>query len=380
MKVLLMYEGFDEYTVQLWENIKKLDPQIHFSLLTTRDAEKQYRERIDIEPGEIIYTESDKHSYFPFNTLSIIRNLPQYDIIHISYIELKWGIVAPALRKKCKKLIISVGGSDMYRVAKKVHKRLIQLRLLKRADIISSENSQTRSTFYKVYGKKIKNIPHYIVRYGVNVIDAIRECRDSKDILRKKWDIPEDKEVVMLGYNGSRNQQHLKLVDAIKKIDRKTLDRCFFLIPMTYLVPNRKYRALVEEKVAEVTDSYRFYDDYLNVSLMAELTILTDVMIHVQTTDQLSSSMMAHLFCENIVIAGSWLPYNDITDAGIHLFRVDDIDAITELLAEIVRGPNDYKSLCRENKRRTYRFSSWECCANQWLKLYKGDMTYGNSV
>lgn len=367
----MLYEGYDEYTVQLWSNIKKKNPDCRISLLTTKNDVKKYKERINLEDGEEIYAESDRWPYLPLNTRSIIRKLPRFDIIHITYMELKWGVLAHELRKKCDKLIISIGGGDLYEASVITHKRLVLSRLVKRADMISSENTQTKAFFDAVYGKVSAQIPHSVVRFGVDVIDAISGY-SSKDPnkIKQMWGLPTDRIIVMLGHNAALQHQHIRMIDSISHMSSDMIDKCHFVIPMTYGIPYDGYRTLVENSIKKLTDHYTILDKYLSVVQMAEVTMATDIMIHVQTTDQLSSTMMAHLYNGNIVIAGSWLPYDDIKKAGILFFDVDTVEDLAGELTSVVDNLSTYKRKCEANKDRVYAFSSWEFCADKWMDLY----------
>ncbi len=373
MNILMLYEGYDEYTVQLWSNIKKKDPDCRISLLTTKNDVDKYKKRIILESGEHIYAESDRSPYLPINCRSVIRSLPRFDVIHITYMELKWGILARDLRRKCNKLVISVGGGDLYEASVIPHKRYILSRIVKRADIISSENTQTKVFFDSIYGKLSGNIPHNIVRFGVDVIDAIKDYENTDiDRIKKQWGLPIDRIIVMLGHNGAKQHQHMDMIDSISRMDQKVIDKCHFVIPMTYALPYKEYRSDVEDKIRNVTDHYTILDEYLNVVQMAEVTMVTDIMVHVQTTDQLSSTMMAHLYNGNVVIAGAWLPYDDIKEAGIVIYDVSTVEDLAIELASVVVGLDKYKQECKNNKEKVYKFSSWEYCADKWMDLYNG--------
>lgn len=371
MRILFLYEGYDEYTVQLWNNIRNKNPHARMSLLTTKGSEEKYKARIDLRDGEQIYTELDRWAWFPISSLFAIRSMPHFDIIHITYMELKWGILASTLKRKCDKLIISVGGGDLYESSVKLRKRIILSRLVRRANLISSENTQTRKKFSEIYKIQSRNTEHRIVRYGVNVIDAIN-CHNGDNIVsvKKKWGIPTDRIIVMLGHNGFRQHQHLKMIEAVGKMESDVLDRCFFVIPMTYGVSSGEYKNEVKDAISQLTDKYVILEKFLNVDQMAEITMMTDIMIHIQTSDQLSSTMMAHLYNGNVVLAGSWLPYDDIKKAGIRIFDIDSVYELTEKLKDAVKRLDEYKSLCTRNRDAVYCFSSWEACVDSWMDMY----------
>lgn len=371
MRVLLLSKDYTGYVIQLWKAIKQHSPDISLSLLSEKQAALKYEQSLPLEEDERIYYYPSHLNWSFFLCYKAIKNLPRFDIIHALWMEYDWGIFACQLQKKTNGIYISVGGSDLYRKSKKKWIKYLQSRLIKKTSIISSENSATRDYFYAVYGDWTREIPHRIVRFGVDVIDEIKKLSNFDKIsIKQRYGIPLDKIIVMLGHNGSFSHQHLSMVSSIERLDTKLIDKCFFLIPMTYGVPSSDYRKKVEKRLSMVTDQYLFLDEYLDVKRMAEMTISTDIMIHMQTTDQLSSTMMSHLYNGNIVLAGSWLPYSDIKEKGIKIFDVDDFHSLTSALSDVLRCIEVYKEKCKDNKDKVYEFSSWDSCINDWVSVY----------
>ena len=113
-------------------------------------------------------------------------------------------------------------------------------------------------------------------------------------------------------------------------------------------------------------DTYKIYD----VREMAELAMITDVMIHVQTTDQLSSAMLSHMYNGNIVIAGAWLPYVWLQDNNVFFLKVGKIPELTSCLEKVVINLDDYKKQCTGNPDIIYQLSSWENASAMWMRMY----------
>jgi len=370
IKILILDTSNSEYIIQLWRFVKKYYPELDIYVLTSDAYIDDYK-----NAGEDFYT----HTYFYADrkyvrTISFIMKLlssGKYDVVHTLWIEKMWGHFASLIKGRGKVWLSSVGGSDLYRHSFDERVKKIQLNVLNKADGYSSENSKTRDYFYSVYGDKYKNKIHNINRYGVDVIEEINDIDVSQvDALKEKWSVPKDKIVIMLGHNARVEHQHMKMISAIDKLDETILDKCFFVIPMTYPSKEKAYIKEVGDRLSQITDNYLVLTKYMNVREMAETTKFTDVMIHVQTTDQLSSTMMAHMYDENIVIAGSWLPYSDIRNAGIEFYDVDDISDITALLTDVVENFDMYKEKVKNNRENVYRFSSWEYAAKAWYNTY----------
>lgn len=369
MRVLIVCTSTTPYVIQLWEQIKKYYPDVKYSLLTLDQGRDYFSSHIELKDGEQLYFYSYDKLYL--NLRKTIKELPQFDIIHFLWIERQMGLLANLLKKKGKHIFTSVGGSDLYRDSRQLHVKLWQKRLLRISDWISSENIGTKEYFYQIYGEEFKKIPHSVIRFGVDIIDAINENVISKNDLRTKWDIPQDKLVVVCGHNGRREHQHLEMIAAISRLPKETLEQYFFVIPMTYLVPSEEYAEEIRDAISRITDQFVILRDFMTVKEMAELTILSDAMIHVQTTDQLSSTMVAHMYEGNIVIAGDWLPYESLRDEGVQFYSISDFGKLTWYLEDICGKIKCYCDECRDNREAIYRLSSWESMSKEWYGVYE---------
>ena len=65
----------------------------------------------------------------------------------------------------------------------------------------------------------------------------------------------------------------------------------------------------------------------------------------------LSGSMLEHLSARNIVITGSWLPYDCLDQWGIFLRRIDRLELISNELYDVLNNFVVYKELCDENSK-----------------------------
>ncbi len=366
MKILLLCTHETTYVLQLYRYMKKYYPNIKYSLFTKESAKPYYQRHLELQKGESIYT-FGAHDYL---CCVEAKKLPHFDIIHSLWMEQFWGEAAHILRRKCDAWFCSVGGSDLYRQSNKLFFRILQKRIISRADWISSEGEETKEYFEKVYKMKGRKTPHTIVRFGVDILDCFDEIHDIETgNLKKKYDIPSDKIVVMCGTNGRKEHQHMKMLEAIEKLPEAILNNCCLLFPMTY-GGNEDYIRSVQDRALSITKNSVVLREFLTTAEMAEVASITDIMIHVQTTDQLSSAMLSHMYHGNVVIAGSWLPYHTLREKGIMFISVNRIDEITEQLMEVVPNIEEWKRQCSFNAEIVYHMSSWENSAREWYYVY----------
>lgn len=366
IKILILCTHESTYVLQLYTYMKKYYPHIRYSLLTKKSAEAYYRGHLNLETDEAIYS-FGAHDYLCYLEA---RKLPFFDIIHSLWMEQFWGEAAGVLRRKCNAWFCSVGGSDLYRQSNNNFFRFLQKRIINRADWISSEGEETRTYFEKVYGTKGCSTPHTIIRYGVDILDCFEKlCNANMIDVKKKYEIPVNKIVIMCGTNARKEHQHMKMLDAIEKLPLEILKKCCLLIPMTYC-GTEEYIDRVRKRANTVISDSVVLTRFLSTEEMAEIAEITDIMVHVQTTDQLSSAMLSHMYCGNVVIAGSWLPYDTLRNKGIEFISIDSVSELTEQLEKVISNMEQWKNLCKKNAEIVYKMSSWEYSAKEWYYVY----------
>ena len=177
--------------------------------------------------------------------------------------------------------------------------------------------------------------------------------------------------VVCCGYNANPAHQHLKMISSFSRLPQDIIRKLFFVFPMTYSAVECGYIEKVRSAIQEVTDNFIILEDFMNTEEMAEVVQATDVMIHVQTTDQMSSTMLAHMYNGNVVIAGAWLPYHSLKERGVYFIDVNEVDEVGAVLADVTQNREAYKEKCKNNEELVYSMSSWDVCAKEWIAVYE---------
>lgn len=140
INVLILCTYPSTYVVQLYKNIKKYYPNIKYSIFTQDNSKDFFLKSLNFNDDEKLYSFGN-HEYL---CLIEASKLPKFDIIHSLWMEHFWGEAATILREKCDYWFASVGGSDLYRDSNKLLHKILQKRIIARADLISSENWETK--------------------------------------------------------------------------------------------------------------------------------------------------------------------------------------------------------------------------------------------
>lgn len=299
-----------------------------------------------------------------FNKLITFK---RYDIIHIQFVATDYSILAPLLNYKSNKLILSFWGSDIYRISQL--KKYFQKTLIKSASNITFTNEITEEFFNSTTDNKYINKTKTI-RFGVELISYLEKIRLKPKLESKKYfDLPFDKKILTIGYNGRVEQQHLKIIKELDKLDIKEKNKIHIICPMTYLT-NKKYVNEIANKLSQYNISFSFITKYLSIEELAKLRHSSDYMINFQTTDQFSASVLEYMYTDNIVISGKWLPYDSMKKNKLFFIESDFNDLLKEIKI-LLNNEDKYLKNIKNNYNIVNELLSWENNIKKWIKLYE---------
>ena len=358
-KVMIFCSFFSVYTKQLIENMSKRYTDIEFSLLTR-----------DEENCDKIKATMLKHIYC-YQTLrdlkTILEQMPVYDAMQLLWIEQHWVYFYRLIGMKTRKLNLNVGGSDFYRAGSE--EREFKRKIIEKADCITAETEQTIQDFKTYYGAVAQKTG--LLPFGIEVLDFIKgNAGTSCSSIKKKLGFPADKLIVTCGHNANRAHQHIKIIEALGCLDEYIKKQLMLVFPMTY-GQNEGYIKEVSDALEDKGIEYAILTKFMSFQEMAEYALVSDIMIHVQTTDQLSSTMLEEMYAGSIVIAGSWLPYQSLHEMGIYFLDVDTIPDVPETLQKVVLNIEIYKKKCARNKEIIWKHSAWDELAPKWHALWE---------
>ena len=359
-KVMVICGSFSVYTKQLIENMAYRYEDVEFSLLTNAE---EYKTQIN--------SPSLKHIYIYKSNMDIkiiLEQLPIYDVIQVLWIECEWSYFYKLIRKRAKRLNLNIGGSDFYRAGQT--KRDFLRRLIASADCVIGQTKGMVKEFSEYYKQDAEG-KMCLLPYGIEVLDWINKVESiSKEKLRTKYGIPQKRIIVTCGHNASMAHQHIEILKALEKLPVYIKENIICVFPMTdphnadsYI---EKIRSLLDTSNLE----YMILTEFMNFQSMAEYALISDIMIHVQTTDQLSSTMLEELYAGSIIIAGKWLPYKSLHEIGLYFLDVNEISDLTDLMENVVMNIHEYRQKCKGNSQIVWQHSSWEKLAPKWYALW----------
>lgn len=283
-------------------------------------------------------------------------------IVHSAWCYLLY--VLPYLELQSK-LVLTFWGSDLLRTPKK------RLLLAKKAIMISDRivvlTKEMYVAFLKIFGQEFSNKIE-IIDFGVSVFDIIDSIENSNFSKKEFLGVECEKGLVItVGYNASEQQQHIKVTKELSKIDKNIKKNIFILYPMTYPEVRNHYR----EEVAQVAHNNCFkfliLKDYLDEFNIAKLCCVTDIFIHAQTTDALSTSMLEQIYSGSIVLNGQWLKYDFLDQIGVKFERFK-MNELADMVEDIITKEHAVDKV--HNKKVLKENCSWDKCFLLWKKLF----------
>lgn len=359
-RILIFTTFYSTYTKQLIENMSKRYQDIEFDILT---SDRKTTDKIDAE--------GLKHIYY-FATMvdlkTILEQLPIYDAMQLLWIENEWVYFYRLIREKTKILNLNVGGSDFYRATSE--EREYKRRLIECADRITAETEGTLREFGDYYGPDVQS-KIGLLPFGIEVLNYIEKCEENdRERIKEKYELEQNRIVVTCGYNAGAAHQHEKMIEALTKVNDNIKKQIICVFPMTYPSGQETYIKTIESKLVSSGLSYKILTDFMDFSEMAEYAQISDIMIHVQVTDQLSSTMLEEMYAGSVVIAGSWLPYESLRNKGIFFLSVDAVSELSRVMEDAVANLYTYKEKCSPNRAAVWKHSSWDELAPKWRAMW----------
>lgn len=296
----------------------------------------------------------------------ILSQIRDYDVIDIHFYGLFYNRIIPAVKKARKPLIIMIWGSDFYRASQQELEKKNQG--FDMADIIHVESESVKNDFLNIFPQYKDKI--YVAQFGLNQLDWLKGAMKSPVVptLIEKETI-NNKLVVTCGYNGSKGQQHLKIIEAIGKQSKDVKEKIHIVIPFTYGGDNA-YKSELEEALDKAEVTYRILDKRLSDEQMVELRRISNIAVNIQITDSFSASVQEHFMAGSIQIIGEWLPYDVFYDQGLYAVKTTE-DLLDKNICNVISNYELYHNRCIPNSEKIYEFSSWKNIKKKWIEMYR---------
>ena len=166
-------------------------------------------------------------------------------------------------------------------------------------------------------------------------------------------------------------QQHLKVLQEILKLPIEIRNKIHLVLRLTYGNGDDDYVSSIKQYVKNTECSSTILESFMTDKEVAEITAITDIFIHAQTTDARSASMCEHLYAKCLVVNPSWIKYSDLEDSVFYL-KFNSFDELPKIISNNLVNKNNspYKMKLYANTDAIYNLCSWDRFIPEWRKIY----------
>jgi hypothetical protein len=292
----------------------------------------------------------------------------EFDVIHILNIKRENFFLIPFLRKKCKKIIITVYGRSTYLYPTK---RFLFSRVYKFVDIFVFSNTSVIkefSTFHEDVpsDKLIENIP------PLDSISLNSNYDKSDSILKFCSENHIDNKLIKVSCSSTIHsyEQHYKVIEALKNLKRKENILLMFLL--TYGGTEEEQNNIIIKIKQDLSDfNVCIITTFLTNTGIAAYRALTDIYINMRTSDQMAGAILESLNEGAMLISADWLKYDALDKLGIYYKKVNGFNELVGIIDESIEELDKYKKehACRNADKIKEAFSV-DVVMKKWAALY----------
>lgn len=361
MKILVLGDPNKFFRIEYVRNMKKKYNQYEFHIASNIQLNVQ-----NSVYDKVIYLKYDpsKNKFFQYLYLmSQIKELEDYDYIHIHSANMFWLPLLNSLKKKAKKIILTYYGSDFYRVNKKNKMLLVVYNQLVDKITFTSKRMKIDVSSYILNKNKVKVIP-----FGITTFEDINICFEKGKVgLKNDMNIPVNNIVITVGYNATKQQRHLDILKTVQKVAGESRN-ITVLFPLNY--GDSKYKTQLIAELDKYDLDIKTSIHFLPSCEIAKLRYISDIMIHMQDSDQFSASIVEYLYAENVLINCSWIDYKELKEWGVYYREVLNYNELEMTLIDTIKNIDVEKN--KLNARLILNSKlDWEVVIEKWNKLYQ---------
>lgn len=312
----------------------------------------------------------DGHYKYMISFFRVLKDLGKFDYLHLHYVSHYLTLPIFLLSSRYRHIILTYWGSDLFR--SNTAKRLMTLPLLVVSNKITFITFEMQERFRNLsfpYRMSLKK--SQVIDYGNLFFESIRKAQSNglnKIKAKELLGFPTAKKIISIGYCWRKEMQQLKTLEAIFEGGFLHRDKVFFVIPAVGIDANNKKNII--DCLERNNANYYIQTSFWNLEQITAFRIATDIFIHAQTTDSLSSAMMEHLYAGGIVMNGRWLKYDVLDKHEVKYLQFDSISDIPVMLDKVLEKIDAILSDYSGNQNIIDEFASWDYWRPQWQALY----------
>lgn len=288
--------------------------------------------------------------------------------------------------RKARKRILVFWGSDILQISDG-NLKLLPLSLKQSTDIVFMIPNQYEY-FQEKVGHKYDEKVH-VLDFGNSVLSRIDKINSeySRKQCKEKFQFPEDKVIVHVGYNAFKAQQHIEMMKSITMHTRLSMAKDMkkkvkFVFHMSYGQEDNFDIYMNQLKAILDTNSmdYEFIDMYLQDDDLAMFRRTCDIFLYGNKTDALSASPLEYIYAGAMFVCPKWLQsnYNLLNEGNIPHYVYDNFDELGNVFSKCLMeydekavSDDEFENIDSKGRKIIRDTISWESLAPKWRSLYE---------
>jgi hypothetical protein len=300
------------------------------------------------------------------------NNFQEYDTFHFHFMQYSY-LRELFLVPRDKKIVCTFWGSDLLRTDDILNFYFVK-KALNRATVITCQSDELKEIVLSKFGRKlIDKIQISIFPVNEKVYDLIDINANNEQLLnvfKSNNNYANDKINILIGHSGSPLNNHLKIINSLKKLNHK--NKVHLIINLNYAITENEkttYKSDLIKTLNNIGCSYVILEKFFVNEELALSRLASDIFIHAPISDALSGTMLELLYASNIVITGSWLPYKTFKKANLNYFEIDNYFELSLKLDSIIENFAFEKEATLKNKMSLRSYFMNDKIIEKWVQI-----------
>lgn len=333
----------------------------------TEATERMYREEFGINLKRLVSNSRNrllqKITVFlaPFRFL--VKNKAKFDIavVHYPPNSVRAISLIVALRMLNCKIATVFWGSDILALGE--GKTFFLERIIEASDRINLSTEKMSDEFERRFGQSCSS-EIYHANFGTLALPyldfAIRKY--GKADCKRQIGLSEDKLTIAIGHNGAKRQNHIKAIRALSSLScaEKAKIQLLLHIPGA----TESYAEDIRMSLRDCRIDHVVLTECYPLADIAKVRVATDVFLHAQQSDGLSSSVRECLYSDSILLNPKWISYKELDRLGVEYIAYSAYDDLPGLISLVLNGEIVLNT--KRNREIIGSHYSWQTLCGAW--------------
>ena len=303
---------------------------------------------------------------YEYRALNSLMRSERFNVVSILYIPMEAFLYVKCAHRYQSKTLLVPLGSDVLRIGR-FTKKLMSI-AFKDSDYVSADKryrfSRDLMSMFTIPDGKCRGLS-----FGSDALSHISELKGkySKEYMQEQLGLPNSSFNIVCGYNATKGQRHVEMIRALIQNKNLLPKDYLVIIPLTYGTQGEDIRRDISGLAGIDEMRIAFLTDFMDAEHVAFLRLITDLFIHIQTTDGYNASLQEFILAGAQCVNGSWLVYDTLEKYGVPYHKLDTVNNLPCLINDFFSSrlpslivPNECIEEIRKGK-------DWEVVLPEWV-------------